>query len=190
MKIRTVRTSQYYEIKISGSRFIGILSAFNDIKELTNIISLVKEAYPNATHYCYAYRVGWKNEITRANDDGEPNGSAGLPILNQLFSSQLKNCICIVVRYYGGNKLGVSGLIDAYKSAAKECIKLATIIEQEELELYRLNLSDEDYFKVIKFLKKNDIVLSNNVFREGHYHIEFQLPKSLEPFILDYLPRN
>lgn len=104
--------------KEKGSKFIGYLFPVSTEEEVQEALKEIKAQHPKATHHCYAYRLGLEGEAYRANDDGEPSGSAGLPIYNQLLSAGLTNVILVVVRYYGGTKLGVSGLVKAYKESA------------------------------------------------------------------------
>lgn len=111
------------EFKDRGSRFIGIAVPVENTAAIKQALEQIKEQYPRATHYCYAWRLGVTQQQFRANDDGEPGGSAGKPILGQLDSNALTNALVVVVRYYGGSKLGVPGLINAYKTAASEAIK-------------------------------------------------------------------
>ena len=117
--------------KEKGSKFIGFVFPVNDEKELKKALEKIREEHPKATHHCYAFRLGMNGENYRANDDGEPNGSAGLPIYNQLLANNLTNILLIVVRYYGGTKLGVSGLVKAYKESAKLTLDEAEIITKE-----------------------------------------------------------
>ena len=118
-------------VKEKGSKFIGfaypILSE-NDYKEKLNKI---KELHPKATHHCYAFRLGLNGENYRINDDGEPSGSAGLPIYNQLLAHDVTNILLIIVRYFGGTKLGVGGLVKTYKESAKSTLEEAKIITKE-----------------------------------------------------------
>ncbi len=120
-------------LKEKGSKFIGFLFPISTQKAMQEALNEVKAAHPKATHHCYAFRLGLQGENYRANDDGEPSGSAGLPIYNQLLSNQLTNVILIVVRYYGGTKLGVSGLVKAYKESAQLTLE-QTEITTKELE--------------------------------------------------------
>jgi uncharacterized YigZ family protein len=113
------------EYKDRGSRFIAIAFPCSSAEEFKAKLDQIKLQYPAATHYCYAYRFGPKGHVNRANDDGEPGGTAGLPILNQMLSSDVSDAAIVVVRYYGGTKLGASGLIKAYKSAAAETLRKA-----------------------------------------------------------------
>ncbi len=118
-------------IKEKGSKFITFLYPIADEKELKERLNALQEIHPKATHHCYAFRLGINGEKYRANDDGEPSGSAGLPIYNQLLANKLTNVLLVVVRYYGGTKLGVSGLVKAYKESAKLALEEAKIITKE-----------------------------------------------------------
>lgn len=118
-------------LKEKGSKFIGFAFPVNDERELKNSMEKIKNEHPKATHHCYAFRLGLNGENYRANDDGEPNGSAGLPIYNQLLANNLTNILLIVVRYYGGTKLGVSGLVKAYKESAALTLEHAEVLVKE-----------------------------------------------------------
>ena len=118
-------------LKEKGSKFIGFAFPVDDEAELKKSLGKIREEHPKATHHCYAYRLGIKGENYRANDDGEPSGSAGLPIYNQLLAHEITNVLVIVVRYYGGTKLGVSGLVKTYKESAKLTLDEAEIITKE-----------------------------------------------------------
>lgn len=118
-------------LKEKGSKFIGFAFPVNNETELKNALDKIKTEHPKATHHCYAFRMGLNGENYRANDDGEPSGSAGLPIYNQLLANEITNVLVISVRYYGGTKLGVSGLVKAYKESAKITLEEANIITKE-----------------------------------------------------------
>lgn len=118
-------------LKEKGSKFIGFAFPVNNETELKNALDKIKTEHPKATHHCYAFRMGLNGENYRANDDGEPSGSAGLPIYNQLLANEITNVVVISVRYYGGTKLGVSGLVKAYKESAKLTLEEANIITKE-----------------------------------------------------------
>lgn len=118
-------------IKEKGSKFISFLYPISDEQDLKNRLNYLQEIHPKATHHCYAFRLGLNGEKYRANDDGEPSGSAGLPIYNQLLANEITNILLVVIRYYGGTKLGVSGLVKAYKESAKYAIEQAEIITKE-----------------------------------------------------------
>ncbi|KQS94112.1 YigZ family protein [Chryseobacterium sp. Leaf394] len=118
-------------LKEKGSKFIGYAFPVNSEMELKGALEKIRLEHPKATHHCYAFRMGLNGENYRANDDGEPSGSAGLPIYNQLLANEITNVLVISVRYYGGTKLGVSGLVKAYKECAKITLEEAEIIIRE-----------------------------------------------------------
>ncbi len=118
-------------LKEKGSKFIGFAFPVDSETALKKSLEKVKTDHPKATHHCYAFRLGILGENYRANDDGEPNGSAGLPIYNQLLAHEITNILVVVVRYYGGTKLGVSGLVKAYKESAKLTLEEAEIITKD-----------------------------------------------------------
>lgn len=133
-------------LKEKGSKFLTYAHRVNNDVELKAALDWIKSEHPRATHHCYAFRLGLINDVKfseRANDDGEPSGSAGLPILGQIASSGVTNTLVTVVRYYGGTKLGVSGLIKAYKESAKLVLDQCEIINTE-LEC-RLIISFNNY---------------------------------------------
>jgi len=140
---------------INKSKFIVKLFKVNDIDEIKNIINLLKNEYKDATHHCFAYIV---NNQKKASDDGEPSGTAGLPILNILEKYELTNILCIVIRYFGGIKLGAGGLIRAYSNVTKETLNLANIIEYYK----EINISIEfpyDNLKEVKYLLKDENII-------------------------------
>ena len=118
-------------MKEKGSKFIGFAFPVNSESDIKDSLNQLKSIHPKATHHCYAYRLGINGENYRANDDGEPSGSAGLPIYNQLLAHQITNVLVVVIRYYGGTKLGVGGLVKAYKESAKYTLEQAKIITKE-----------------------------------------------------------
>lgn len=136
------------EIIIQKSRFITILIPINDILEVSKVIDNLKKEYKDATHYCYAYII---NNQRKYNDDGEPIGTAGIPILDCMLKCDLTNVLCVVIRYFGGIKLGFGGLIRAYKKACKSAIDMAQLfpyVEYTELEL-NTSYENENYLNMI-----------------------------------------
>ena len=116
--------------KERSSKFLVYAYPVESEEEIKSHLDRLRKEFFDATHHCYAYRLGAEGEVFRANDDGEPSGTAGKPILGQLLSAQLTNCLVVVVRYFGGTKLGVSGLIQAYKESTAEVIAASQIIEK------------------------------------------------------------
>jgi len=147
-----------------ASKFIGYLYPIRNEEEIKQVLSELKKHHYDATHHCYAYRIGPNGEAFRANDDGEPSGSAGKPILNQLLSAQLTNILAVVVRYYGGTKLGIPGLINAYKEATKEAISAATIIEETVNERFEVKFEYAAMNEVMRVVKDlNPIIVDQEM---------------------------
>lgn len=113
-----------------GSKFFSFAYPVSSEEEINSILSELRKSHFDAKHHCYAYRLGIRGEIWRANDDGEPSFSAGKPILGQLLSNELSDVLVVVVRYFGGTKLGIPGLIRAYKSATADALNNGDIIEK------------------------------------------------------------
>jgi uncharacterized YigZ family protein len=165
-------------LKIKGSKFYGLLFPVKLEEEVKKYIKQSEELYPQATHYCYAFRLGIKGETYRANDNGEPSGTAGLPIYNQLLSSEITNVLLIVVRYFGGTKLGVGGLIKAYKESAQHTIEQTEIITKELSEQYQLLFEYSHQSSVMTLLKKLDIdILSSDFSEKCNLLIEIPMRK-------------
>jgi len=139
--------------KEKGSKFIARVFHVETEEECKEILLQVKKEFHDARHHCYAYRINPEKEETRSNDDGEPSGTAGKPILNQIFSFNLYNVMVVVVRYFGGTKLGVSGLINAYKTSTRETLsearKIKRFITQQFLLKFEYPLMN-DVMRIIK----------------------------------------
>lgn len=150
--------------KEKGSKFIGIAQACYSEEEAKELLEKWKKDHHQAGHLCYAYRLGVDKSKYRANDDGEPSNSAGPPILGQIEAFDLTNILIGVVRYYGGTKLGVGGLINAYRTGAKEALKNGEIIELEVYDWVELRFDYNDMPHVMNFIKKNNLPLKNKVF--------------------------
>lgn len=118
-------------LKEKGSKFIGFSYPIDNEKDIKEILNHLYEIHPKATHHCYAYRLGISGQTYRANDDGEPSGSAGLPIFNQILALELTQILVVVIRYFGGTKLGVAGLVKTYKESAKITLEECQIITKE-----------------------------------------------------------
>ena len=139
--------------KDNGSRFIAHAYPVSSEDEIKSIVASLKKEYHDARHHCYAYRLGYRRDIFRANDDGEPSSSAGRPILGQIDSLELSDILIVVVRYFGGIKLGIPGLIRAYRTSAADALDHAEIIEKTATERYRLTFGYMDMNGVMKILK-------------------------------------
>ncbi len=137
----------------NGSRFIALAYPVEDVESVKEIVSSLKKQYHDARHHCYAYRLGYKGDVFRANDDGEPSGSAARPILGQIDSLGLSDILVVVVRYFGGIKLGIPGLIRAYKTSTADALSKAEVVEKVAAEVYELHFSYATMNSVMKTLK-------------------------------------
>lgn len=139
--------------KEKGSKFIALAFPVTSEEEVKEILTTLRKDYHDARHHCYSYVIGFKGEHFRANDDGEPSGTAGRPIHGQILSKNLTNTLIVVIRYFGGTKLGVSGLINAYKTAASDALENAQIITKTINDIYQINfgyLAMNDIMKLVK----------------------------------------
>lgn len=139
--------------KDNGSKFLAFAYPVETVEEIKEIIAGLKKEYFDARHHCYAYRLGHLGDVWRMCDDGEPSSTAGKPILGQILSNELSDILVVVVRYFGGIKLGVPGLIKAYKTSTSDAIANAEIIEKVAKEFYTVEfdyLQMNDVMKVFK----------------------------------------
>lgn len=130
LKYKTIGSTGTAEFKDRGSKFIAYAYPVSSTEEVKQKLQVLKKEHPKAVHHCYAYRLGMNKNSFRANDDGEPSGSAGRPILGQIDSAGLTNVLVVVVRYFGGTLLGVPGLINAYKTATADALHPLPVIEK------------------------------------------------------------
>lgn len=132
-----------------GSKFLSFAYPVANEEEVKEIIATLRKEYHDARHHCFAYRIGAEGEHWRANDDGEPSSSAGKPILGQLLSFGVSDVLIVVVRYFGGTKLGVPGLIRAYRSAAADALSNADVVEK---------IAGREIGFTFEYLKMNDVM--------------------------------
>lgn len=148
-------TTSYFRDR--GSKFYGFAYPFDDVEQLKSILEPLKKEHPKAVHHCYAYRVGTEGTEFRANDDGEPSGSAGAPILGQIDSMGLTNVIVVIVRYFGGTLLGVPGLIHAYKWTTALALEEAEVEERIIEHFISLRFDYPQMNEVMQVVKNNNI---------------------------------
>lgn len=139
--------------KEKGSKFLAFAYPVSSEEAIKEILDTLRKKYFDARHHCYAYMLGKDMNVFRANDDGEPNHSAGDPILGQIRSNKLTNVLIVVIRYFGGTKLGVSGLIQAYRSAAAEAIASNTITKEIVFDSIKLAFDYLEMNQVMKIVK-------------------------------------
>ena len=145
--------------KDKGSKFFGYAYPVLDEVQIKEKIDELKGVHHKARHWCYAWRLGKEEIRFRANDDGEPSNSAGQPILGQLQSFDVTNILIVVVRYFGGTKLGVGGLINAYRSSAKFTLEISDIVEKTVDICYRLTFEYEFLDKVMRIIKEQNLII-------------------------------
>lgn len=167
-RYKTIAARSSGEYKEKGSRFIGCAFPVSTPDEAKTILTDVKKEHAKARHHCFAYRTGFDGTTFRANDDGEPSGSAGKPILNQIDSFELTNTLVVVVRYFGGVLLGASGLNHAYKTAAHLALEAASIVEHDVTFDFELSFDAEKLPAVMTLLKKQNVSTKALQFENGY----------------------
>ena len=160
--------------KEKGSKFIAFAYPIYNEEDFKEHLAQLKKYYHDARHHCYAFRLGLTENEFRYSDDGEPNNSAGKPIYGQLLSSNITNVAIIVIRYFGGTKLGVGGLITAYKEAAKDAITNAKIVKRTINHYYKIKFDYPVMSDVMNFVKQHNLNVTNQIF-ENSCLIEFNI---------------
>lgn len=164
----------YYREK--GSKFVARVLPVTDQDEIKAMIESIRKEFHDARHHCYAYMLGYERNVWRVNDDGEPSGTAGKPILGQINSNDLTNILIVVSRYFGGTLLGVSGLINAYRSAAASAISNGKIIKKIVQEYYEIKFPYIAMNDVMRILKEENAGQSDQSFdTECRLIINFRL---------------
>ena len=180
---RTIEGESHGLYREKGSRFIAVAFPVSDTEQVKQITERLRKEYHDARHHCYAYMLGAERKSWRVNDDGEPSGTAGKPILGQINSNELTDILIVVIRYFGGTLLGVSGLINAYRSAAADAIANGVIITQ------RLTCSITVGFPfillndIIKIIKENHEIQQISQNFDNDCSVTLSLPLSLEKTI-------
>lgn len=139
--------------KDNGSKFLAFAFPVETEEQVKEHLAALRKEYFDARHHCYAYRIGHQGQLWRANDDGEPSSTAGRPILGQILSAGLSDVLVVVVRYFGGIKLGVPGLIKAYKTATADALSAAATVTKTAAETYEIAFSYEDQGRAMKTVK-------------------------------------
>ena len=176
-------TSEYRD---RGSKFLAFAYPVCTESEVRTYLETLRTQHPKAVHHCYAYRFGTDRNNYRANDDGEPSGSAGRPILNALYSRDLTNVLVVVVRYFGGTLLGVPGLINAYKTATTAALDQASVVEQTVNETYQVRYPFEQMNEVMRLVKEQHLP----VLKQGYDTaciLDIEVRKSLVNIVLERL---
>lgn len=149
--------------KEKNSKFFGYAFPVQSENEVKEILDQIKKQHYTGRHWCYAYQIGTKTKIYRANDDGEPNNSAGMPIYGQIQSFDVTNVLVIVVRYFGGVKLGVGGLVTAYRTAAQMALETVEIVEKTINTHFLIRFDYKNMNKVMRVIKEKNLNVVNQV---------------------------
>ncbi len=161
--------------KEKGSKFIAVALPVDSVERAMDALADIRKEYHDARHHCYAYRIGIEGEEYRLNDDGEPSGTAGKPIYGQLLSFDVTNILVVVVRYFGGTKLGVSGLIRAYKSATIDALQQASVKRKTVVDVYELLFPYEMMNTVMKWIKDEKVEI-----RERDFNLDCKIVFSVK----------
>ena len=170
--------------KDNGSRFIARAYPVETEEEVKEIVASLKKEYYDARHHVYAYRLGYKGDKFRANDDGEPSGSSGRPVLGQIDSCGLSDILVVVIRYFGGIKLGIPGLIRAYRTSTADALANAEIIEKIASKRYRVHFGYMSMNGVMKVMKDLNLEQKNQKF-DMECSLETNVRLSLEGTFLE-----
>ena len=159
---KTLETaSEEVLFKDRGSKFFGYAFVVHTEEDIKSILEKIKSLHKNARHCCYAYQLGTENIRYRVNDDGEPSNTAGMPIYGQIKAFEITNVIVLVIRYFGGVKLGVGGLINAYRTAAKMALEQAIIVEKTIDIAYNIEFEYALMNKVMRLIKEKQLRIVN-----------------------------
>jgi len=175
---KTIKAPAEGIFKDKGSKFLAYAYPIEHENEVKILVDNLKKEHFKAVHHCYAYRLGLDRSNFRVNDDGEPAGTAGRPILNTLLSQEITNILVVIVRYFGGTLLGVPGLINAYKSAAIEALAVADIIEKTINDIYNVNFEFVQMNDVMKIVKEFSLKIRNQTY-DNQCTMELEFRKTL-----------
>ena len=165
---------------IQKSKFISYAFKVYDLNQVKRKLDLLKKKHKKANHHCYAYVLLLDSSTQKSSDDGEPSSTAGKPILNQIKINDLTNILIVVVRYFGGKKLGISGLINAYKSSSNELIKKCKIKSKEIIDIYEIEFEESNKHNLLNAIKKNNFKYENLNQGACNIHVKRSYTKSLE----------
>lgn len=173
----TLKSASTGDYKEKGSKFLSFAYPVSDESEVQQILDQLRKSYHDARHHCYAYVLGKDRKVYRANDDGEPHHSAGDPILRQLRSRELTNALVVVVRYFGGIKLGIGGLVKAYKAAAAAALNAGEVIEQTCLTRIDIRFEYLSMDEVMHLIQRHHLKITAQHFDTG-CRLSLECPKA------------
>lgn len=182
----TVKKAGEHEISIQKSRFITYVNRVKNEQEAIDFITTIKKKHADANHNCSAYLIGEHDEVQKANDDGEPTGTAGVPILEVLKKRKLKDTVVVVTRYFGGIKLGAGGLIRAYSSATSEGLQAVGIVERKLMQIMKTSIDYHWLGKVENELRNSEYPLKGIHYLE-QVHVETYVPFDEQDSFIDWM---
>jgi uncharacterized YigZ family protein len=162
-----VNPTEVILFKEKNSKFFGYAFPVTTEEEIKNNLEILRKQHHSAVHFCYAFQLGTEKVTFRANDDGEPSNSGGMPIYGQIQSFGLTNILVVIVRYFGGVKLGVGGLIVAYKTAAQMTLEHAEIIEKTINIHFQINFEYKNMNKVMRIIKEKNLEITSQSMNES-----------------------
>ncbi|MCK5127874.1 MAG: YigZ family protein [candidate division Zixibacteria bacterium] len=162
----TLASEAENEIKIKASRFIGMGFPISDVAEAKTILADIRKKHYTANHHCYAYTAGIENEQFKYSDDGEPNGTAGIPIYRVITGRNIKNILAVVVRYFGGTKLGTGGLTRAYSQATMDMLEQASLVERLICDRLSFSLPFSLYDRLMRIINTDKFEIINQEFAD------------------------
>lgn len=185
---KTIKAPVEGLFKDRGSKFLAYAYPIEHENEVKPLVDNLKKEHFKAVHHCYAYRLGLDRTNYRVNDDGEPSGTAGKPILNTLLSHDITNILVVVVRYFGGTLLGVPGLINAYKSATAEALTVAEVIEKTVNDVYNVSFEFVQMNDVMKVVKEFGLKIRNQTY-DNQCTMELEFRKTLTNQVIGKLEK-
>lgn len=174
---QTIATTSEGIFRDKGSKFIGYAYPIKSEQEVKNILTKLKAEHTKARHFCWAIRLTPDRNVFKLNDDGEPSGTAGRPILNTLLSADITNILVVVVRYFGGTLLGVPGLINAYKTATVEALQANTIVAKTVNDVYEINFDYLEMNPIMRIMKEEQLEMIKQEF-DTQCTIQFEIRKA------------
>lgn len=174
------------EFEEKGSRFLGYSKFVRTEEQVNEFLALVKSAHPQATHICYAYILGQNGEISKNNDNGEPAGTAGVPIVEAIRKKNLTNTLIVAVRYFGGKELGTNGLYKAYFTTALNTLNEAGYYVMNECIVYEFSFNYNEFSKTGAYFRDNNIPIVKIDYRDV-VHAEVAIPLSKEQVVFSEL---
>ncbi|MDB5158203.1 MAG: YigZ family protein [Mucilaginibacter sp.] len=183
---RTIENPSEGIFRDRGSKFLGYAYPIQSDSEVRAIVASLRSEHPKANHHCWAMRLTTDRSVFKLNDDGEPPGTAGRPILNTLISKDLTNILVVVVRYFGGTLLGVPGLINAYKMATEEALAHAVIVEKTVNDIYTISFNYLQMNNIMRLIKDADLAILNQQF-DNDCSIQVAIRKMQVNMVLDKL---